>query len=54
MPGTTVQGSTVVLTWVCRECGQDRPITHGEEQAAPRSGPPERRRETRKERRRPR
>jgi hypothetical protein len=53
VPGTTVQGSTVVLTWVCRECGQDRPITRGEEQAARRSGPPERPRKTRKIRHRP-
>ena len=54
VPGTTVQGSTVVLTWVCRECGQDRPITRGEEKAVPRSGPPKRSRQTRKEGRRPR
>jgi hypothetical protein len=47
---TTVQGSTVVLTCVCREGGQDRPITRGEEQAARRM--PDRRRKTRKERRR--
>jgi len=51
VPGTTVHGSTVALIWVCRECGYDRPITRGEQKIERRTGQPDRRRATRKERR---
>jgi hypothetical protein len=50
VPGTTIQGNTVMMTWVCRACGQDRPITRGE-QVERRRGQPDRRRKSRHERR---
>ena len=37
VPGTTVKGTEVVMTWVCRQCGRDRPVTKGE-QIDPASG----------------
>jgi hypothetical protein len=51
VPGTTVQGSTVLLTWVCRACGRDRPMLRDEQQIERRIGLPDRRSKTRKERR---
>lgn len=51
VPGTTVHGTAVMMTWVCRACGQDRPITRGEQLVERRSGQPDRRRKTRTERR---
>ena len=53
VPGTTVHGNTVLMVWVCRECGRDRPITRAEQKPERRSRQPDRRRTTRKERRRP-
>ena len=52
VPMTTVQGSTVIFTWVCRACGCDRPREPREQQSERRSGLTDRRRTTRKERRR--
>ena len=53
VPGTTVKGNIVIMTWVCRVCDRDRPIERGEEQIERRSEPPDDdRRKTQKDRRR--
>ena len=48
---TTVKGSAVILSWVCRACGCDRPRERREQQSERRSGLTDRRRTTRKDRR---
>ena len=50
VPETTVKAGNVVLTWCCKSCSKDWPITV-EEQIERRKGGPDRRRSTRVERR---
>ena len=52
VPVTTVKGSAVLLSWVCRACGCDRPRERRDQQSERRSGLTDRRRTTRKDRRR--
>jgi hypothetical protein len=51
-PEHTIKGDSVTLTWCCRRCGREWPITAAEQHAIDRrTGQPDRRRSTRVERR---
>ena len=49
VPGTTVRGSPVILTWVCRVCGRGQADDTQRQEIERRAGEPDRRRKTRKE-----
>jgi hypothetical protein len=49
---TTISGGAVMLTWCCRACSHEWPITRGEQELIERrEGKPDRRRKTRNDRR---
>jgi hypothetical protein len=48
---TTITGALVVLTWCCRTCSTQWPVTDADELPERRSGSPERRRKARRDRR---
>jgi hypothetical protein len=50
VPETTIKGDSVVMTWCCRTCSQEWPVTV-RDQIERRTGQPDRRRVPRKDRR---